>query len=303
MSNSRTATKLAAMKADAKQRARASGTSYNAMLELVARENGFESWYAALHNPKSAAAPLQDEPDLIIDPVLPPDFHNTPNEDRDDEDLQRWWLKPFATIQADGKYVVQCLDGGAWDRPTYYGTAVDLEAARQLARTKLANWREVLDRPTLTLEDENSVALTVDSLDPRLPRAVLARFPNHDAARVWLDGWTVLLKTEPDLVRTKLARAREHAVQAVPTQAQMAEQYAVLSRIATLMEKSGYCEAPDPLRADIQQCVDHGFVLAQKKESLSPPRPRPAVWSLALSDTGKELLQLFEDHLRETDQK
>lgn len=208
MSKSPTATQLAAMKADAKQRAKAAGTSYNAMLERVARDNGYKSWYAALQQQAIAVADPRDQQDLIINPVLPPGFHATPNSDRGVEEIERWWLKPFAVIQEDGRYDVQCLDGGAWDRPTYYGTADDLEAARSLARTKLAKWREFLDRPLFTMEDESSVALTVDALDPRLPRAVLARVEGREAALTWMAGWEEIVRLAPELARAHLARAR-----------------------------------------------------------------------------------------------
>lgn len=303
MSTPPTATQLAKMKSQAKERAKNTDASYNATLEIVAREHGFDSWFAAMQLHKTAAPAAADEIELMIDPVLPPNFDNTPNEDRSDDELAQWWMKPFAHVLPDGRYEVRCLDGGAWDRATWYGTADDLQAARVLASTKLAKWRSYMDRPTLTI-DEGSVSLTVDSLQPTLPRAVLASFDNQALAMEWMKAWDLLLATEPEVAQAQLAQARAQ-VQAEyrPTEQEMAEQYAILSRLALLEEDGRRSEAPDPLRADIQACVDKGLVLAVKVESDALRVLRSPVWKLTLSPTGRELLTLFEEHLEATGQK
>lgn len=205
-----TATQLAAMKREAKQRAKNSDGSYNATLEQVAREHGFDSWYAAMQQHKSAR-PTDDDPgELVIDPDLPAAFDDTPNEDRSAEEIEQWWLRPFAHVTDDGRYEVRCLDGGAWDRSTWYGIADDLESARALAKSKLAKWRSYMDTPIVTIEEGN-VLLTVDSLRPDVPRAVLASFDSQALAVAWLEDWKVLVETQPALAQAKLTQARARA--------------------------------------------------------------------------------------------
>lgn len=200
------------MKREAKQRAKAANTSYNATLEEVAREHGFASWYAVMQQHKSATPAPAGDRDLPIDPELPPGFDDTPNDDRSDAEIERWWMRPFARKLGDGRYEVRCLDGGAWDRSTWYGIADDLEGARSLAKAKLAKWRSFMDTPVLTLDRESRCSLTVDSLRPGFPRAVLASFPDQALALQWLEGWNSSLHTDPELAQIKLARARWRAV-------------------------------------------------------------------------------------------
>lgn len=78
---------------------------------------------------------------VLIDPKLPARFDNTPNEKRPDSQT-KWWAFPF--IVTDGEaYETRCLDGGAWDRSTSWGTFAKLSEA--VARAKTANiWRTKL---------------------------------------------------------------------------------------------------------------------------------------------------------------
>lgn len=76
---------------------------------------------------------------ILIDPQLPKNFDNTPNEDRPPEQMAMWGM-PFV-VSTGGRYSVRCLDGGAWDRSTWRGEADTLEEAVELARHFLANPR------------------------------------------------------------------------------------------------------------------------------------------------------------------
>lgn len=305
MSKKPTATLLEAMKRDAKRRAKGPETSYNALLEEVARENGFDSWFAAMELHKNLALTSDDKFELIVDPLLPKDFDNTPNEERSEAQITRWWLRPFANSLPHGGFEVRCLDGGAWDRATFYGVAQSLDDAKTLAREKLANWRRFLDRPMMTFDDDGRCNLTVDSLHPAWPRAIVYSCDNQELATTMLEAWDHMLKTDPELAQVKLARAREQAKPYVPTEAEMQEQYALLSRLSILEAEPsrGRAQTPHPLRADIARCVELGFIIAEQVESSGVRKPAPAIWHLSLSDSGRRVLQMFEDHLEATGQK
>lgn len=94
------------------------------------------------------------EDDFPVDPVLPERFECTRNESRSATELATWWDRPFAVSAANGGYTVRCLDGGAWDRSTYYGDAPDLAAAKALGDQKLAQWRGFRSKPTVVLDDD-----------------------------------------------------------------------------------------------------------------------------------------------------
>lgn len=66
---------------------------------------------------------------LPLDPALPHGFYSTSNEERSEAELAQWWERPFACTNLDGTLDVRCLDGGAWDRPTFYGRAGSMEEA------------------------------------------------------------------------------------------------------------------------------------------------------------------------------
>lgn len=90
-------------------------------------------------------------PPIPVDPVLPENFDDTPNDERSTAELDAWWNKPFAITCGDGSFEVRCLDGGAWDRSTWYGIAPDLPSAQTLAQTKLERWHEMQATPTCML--------------------------------------------------------------------------------------------------------------------------------------------------------
>jgi hypothetical protein len=108
---------------------------------------------------------------VLIDPTLPRNFDNTPNEKRPDTQA-RWWGFPFvrtmtveewdsfyakrtdehddagrkewnekgraawlAAWPSGTRYETRCLDGGAWDRSTSWGMFGTLEEAVACAKT------------------------------------------------------------------------------------------------------------------------------------------------------------------------
>lgn len=76
-----------------------------------------------------------------VDPVLPDGFDFTPNDERP-ESHAFWWCRPYIVTRGtiENKcYWVECLDGGAWDRPTFWGESRTLKGAAEICRTG-PNW-------------------------------------------------------------------------------------------------------------------------------------------------------------------
>jgi len=107
-----------------------------------------------------------------VNPKLPPRFDDTPNQDRPPSHML-WWNRPYiqtftweemrplgqsglcprtpASIEADRiewfkawpsgtRYDVRCLDGGAWDRPTWWGSFATIDEAIACA-SQSPEWR------------------------------------------------------------------------------------------------------------------------------------------------------------------
>ena len=130
---------------------------------------------------------------LPLDPALPDGFYNTPNEERSEGELEKWWEQPFACTNPDGTLDVRCLDGGAWDRPTFYGQAGNLEEARLLAERKLAKWRWQ-ERQPVVMMGEHTIAMVAMPHRANREHQVLAEFALGDqaGAAAWADEWRKL---------------------------------------------------------------------------------------------------------------
>lgn len=111
---------------------------------------------------------------VLVNPKLPKHFDNTPNDARP-ESQRKWWGLPYITTHSDKdmdpandmdkyaeerrklwadtgraawfaawpsgvRYSVRCLDGGAWDRSTNWGSFAALNEALQCAGAGPA-WR------------------------------------------------------------------------------------------------------------------------------------------------------------------
>ena len=123
--------------------------------------------------------------DIPLDPVLPPNFDDRANETRSKAELDKFWRRPFIISRDDGKYEVRCLDGGAWDRATCYGLADSLEAARTLARTKLARWVAIMERPVATMRRDGLIDLVQMNHRPDgYPTVYATGLSQEDAQRV-----------------------------------------------------------------------------------------------------------------------
>lgn len=303
MSKPLTATQVTAMKNLAKQRSRASGNSYNATLEEVVREQGFESWHAVQQLRKAASAAEADVFKLPLDPKLPAAFDDTPNEDRDEKELDQWWLKPFALTLKDGKFEVRCCDGGAWDRSTWYGIADDFPAAVKLAQEKLARWCAYRDTPILMMEAEGKCAMIIESSRPNQERTVLATFPDHGQAIEWRTWWDLQVELHPELTQRRIKRARVISQEWwFPERAEMTKQLAILKGVLSSEQGThkGSMAIPDPLPADLEDFVYRGQVWARLQVDLDMKNPR--AWVVTLTPYGKSCIEAFESKLQETSQ-
>lgn len=86
---------------------------------------------------------------IPLDPKLRAGFDQTPNEQRSKAELDAWWDHPYAISLPDGRIMVRCLNGGAWDRSTQLGVADNYVDACVLAERKQAEWVGNRSRPVL----------------------------------------------------------------------------------------------------------------------------------------------------------
>lgn len=186
---------IARIKREAKLRVRQKNCTHSEALETLAKEYGFSSWHDLLNRRgMKPTTPPGETYDLPLDPLLPPDFDDTPNERRSRKQLDAWWDRPFAVSRPDGRYDVRCLHGGAWDRSSWLGTADDLLAATELAREKLHAWQRQRAQPVVMLDEQafmlDKPVLVVQMPDrPDRRRKVLAKCESLEAATAWIDQW------------------------------------------------------------------------------------------------------------------
>lgn len=192
-----TGSRIARIKQLAKQRHRQSGVPHHETLEQEARAAGFSSWHALL---AAAGTPRSAEEELPVDPRLPKNFDQTANELRSKAQLREWWDRPFALTREDGRFDVRCLDGGAWDRSTFYGTAATLEDARTLARRKLRRWQHARSAP-IVYADESGAAYAVRPPLAGQSLRMLMGPADIQEVRNWIEAWR-RANPEPDDTET-----------------------------------------------------------------------------------------------------
>ncbi|EKD97244.1 MAG: hypothetical protein ACD_23C00998G0005 [uncultured bacterium] len=145
---------------------------YNQALDEQAQLAGYPDWRTlAMANGLRNA---HEGDDIPLDPVLPPNFDNTPNEDRSEKELDKWWDKPFILSRGDGSFEARALNGGAWDRSTCLGDAATVDEARTLARNRQKEWIEMRSEPVAYLRPDGLVDLIVMDSRPNTSHTVLA---------------------------------------------------------------------------------------------------------------------------------
>lgn len=85
---------------------------------------------------------------VLVNPKLPKDFDCTDNRKRPAAQIEKWWGRPYIKVEVDQaqwpegvRYTVRCLDGGAWDRSTWWGSFGSMAEALQCAEHGPA-WRQ-----------------------------------------------------------------------------------------------------------------------------------------------------------------
>lgn len=86
---------------------------------------------------------------VLINPKLPKNFECTDNQKRPAAQRNKWWGRPYIEVEIEDPeqwpesvyYSVYCLDGGAWDRPTFWGRFGSLHEALQCVEHGPA-WRK-----------------------------------------------------------------------------------------------------------------------------------------------------------------
>jgi len=178
-------------------------------LEDLAREAGFESWHQAQKAAQSRQAawelPGLPEGPLPVDPDLPGDFDDMTNEDRPREQIEQWWFRPFVRTRADGQLEVRALDGGAWDRSSFYGVASSMEEALELARRKLGEWMESMDEPVASWSKQGVQVVLMPRWPGEAP-AVLYRSAHSEGAEEFMKEWNSA-PTERRRERARSARS------------------------------------------------------------------------------------------------
>lgn len=125
---------------------------------------------------------------IPLDPKLPTRFYDTPNEERSKAQLDAWWDHPYGILREDGEIDVYCLNGGAWDRPTWLGRAADRDQADKVAEVRQAKWLRFRNRPTLLASGAGAKQKVV--LLPQRPdedMRVLAEFDEFQEAAAYMD--------------------------------------------------------------------------------------------------------------------
>lgn len=110
---------------------------------------------------------------IPVNPTLPKNFDDTPNERRSKSQLDQWWDHPYCLTQPDGKYLVRCLNGGAWDRSTVFGLADSYEEACQLAEQRQAEWVARRGEAMLSMDNGSFAAM----IQPQRPDQEYQIFP------------------------------------------------------------------------------------------------------------------------------
>ncbi|EMS0916331.1 DNA-binding protein [Salmonella enterica] len=113
---------------------------------------------------------------IPLDPKLPANFDVTPNDKRSKSQLDAWWDHPYGVTQPDGKIMVRCLNGGAWDRSSFLGVADTYDEACELAEKKQAEWVKARAKPTFLYTTEPPFILIRQPQRPDHQQVVIAEF-------------------------------------------------------------------------------------------------------------------------------
>ena len=127
-----------------------------------------------------------DGGELPLNPSLPSHFSDLRNEDRTAQELAVWWDQPYVQGPENGPYTVHCLDGGAWDRPTWYGQAFTLDEATKLAAAKLTQWHTARKK-VMTMMSEPPCLVRMPQ-HPHQGMEIIRKFANMDELTAYVNA-------------------------------------------------------------------------------------------------------------------
>lgn len=113
---------------------------------------------------------------IPINPKLPAKFDDTPNDQRSKSQLDAWWDHPYCISHPNGEIEVRCLNGGAWDRSSWLGTASTYDEACELAEKAQAKWVAMRSKPIFYVSFEPPFNMVRLEQRPDLPQTVVASF-------------------------------------------------------------------------------------------------------------------------------
>ena len=122
---------------------------------------------------------------IPLDPKLPANFDDTPNDERSKTQLDTWWDHPYGLTQPDGKILVRCLNGGAWDRSSVLGVADTYEEACLLAEKEQAKWTATRAQPTFLYSTQSPFVLIRQPQRPDHQQTVIASFETVEEMGLW----------------------------------------------------------------------------------------------------------------------
>ncbi|EGC7113082.1 DNA-binding protein [Salmonella enterica subsp. enterica serovar Panama] len=125
---------------------------------------------------------------IPLNPVLPKNFDDTPNEKRSKSQLDAWWDHPYGITRPDGKITVRCLNGGAWDRSTVLGVADSYEEACELAEREQSAWVKRRAEPIFYYSGEAPFRAVRDAQRPDQEQTFVASFDTQDELINWLNS-------------------------------------------------------------------------------------------------------------------
>lgn len=121
---------------------------------------------------------------IPLNPTLPKNFDITPNEKRSKAQLDAWWDHPYCALH-EGKFHVYCLNGGAWDRPTWLGQADSYDEACEVAESKQAEWVKRRAEPIFYHSFEPPFQMIRQPQRPDEDTVVVASFDTMEELNAW----------------------------------------------------------------------------------------------------------------------
>ncbi|ECH9374587.1 DNA-binding protein [Salmonella enterica subsp. enterica] len=121
---------------------------------------------------------------IPLDPTLPKNFDITPNEKRSKSQLDAWWDHPYC-VTHNGAFLVYCLNGGAWDRPTMLGKAETYDEACELAERRQAEWVKRREEPIFYHSFEPPFQMIRQPQRPDHDDMVVASFDTMEELNAW----------------------------------------------------------------------------------------------------------------------